>query len=273
MNDHVKLPTLFVSHGAPDILISGGDSQDSFQQLAATLPTPKAIVIVSAHWISGPVGITDMDQLDTVHDFGGFQPELYTMNYPARGNHALSGRLSALLEEKGFETKLQPNRGLDHGAWMPLKLMYPEASIPVVQVSLPESSLTELVDFGEALKPLTVEGVLIIGSGGTVHNLREIKRNSPPDSWALEFDSWLKDRVEGNHFHDLVNVEQFPDNFLRAHPTLEHYAPIIVAWAAGNWKEPGRRVHQSFCYGNVAISHYLFGSGTAEMHVNQKRDN
>ncbi len=272
MSDHVPLPTLFVSHGAPDIIISSGDSRDSFQQLAATLPVPNAVVIVSAHWISGPVGITDMEQLDTLHDFGGFQPELYTMNYPARGNHQLSRRLSVLLEEKGFETKLHPKRGLDHGAWMPLKLMYPDASIPVVQVSLPESSLTELVEFGDALTPLTEEGVLIIGSGGSVHNLREMKRNGPPDAWALEFDAWLKDRVEGNHPDDLITVEQLPDNFRQAHPTLEHYAPIIVAWAAGNWKEPGQRVHQSFCHGNVAISHYLFGlrsSGTQA--INRRR--
>lgn len=264
-----NLPSLFISHGAPDILLTKGESRDSFQQVASSIAKPKAIIIISAHWVSNVVGITDMDELDTIHDFGGFQPELYKMRYPALGDHALAQRVASLLQEKDFATKLHQTRGLDHGAWMPLSLMYPDADIPVVQVSLPQSSLERLVDFGKALQPLREEGVLIIGSGGSVHNLGELKFNGGPDSWALEFDDWLKESIENNHSENLISETKLPNNFRRAHPTLEHYAPLIVSWAAGNWSEAGKRLHQSFNYGNAAISHFLFGSDLNSTNTHQ----
>ena len=201
-----------------------------------------------------------MQQLDTIHDFGGFPSELYQIQYPARGDSTLSRRVTDVLQEKGIESRLHPDRGLDHGAWVPLKLMYPEAALPVVQVSLPMTSLDQLVTFGEALKPLRAEGVLIIGSGGSVHNLRVLRVSGPTESWVIEFEQWLRSTIEGNRFDDLITAERLPGNFRQEHPTIEHYAPIIVAWAAGDSNQPGKCLHQSYSHGNLGISHYLFGS-------------
>lgn len=253
------LPTLFVSHGAPDILLSQQTSVGTLQELGARTPKPRAIVVVSAHWISDPIGITTGQQLATIHDFGGFPEELYTLQYPAKGSDALSKEIAQRLLAQGMASELEGQRGLDHGAWIPLHFMYPEANIPVVQVSLPVASLQDLAKVGKALSPLRQEGVLIMGSGGSVHNLRALNRDHRTEDWAIDFEAWLREAVEKNHFEWLITAEQFPHNFQRAHPTLEHYAPLIVAWAAGGPDQPGRRIHQSFDYGNLGMSFFEFG--------------
>ena len=252
-------PSLFVSHGAPDILLSQHQAVGALQRLAACLPKPRAIVVVSAHWIDHPVGITAGGELKTIHDFDGFPDPLYAVQYPAKGDAELSAEAARLLQGDGFTTRLKQQRGLDHGAWMPLMIMYPAADIPVVQVSLPAGSLDELVRLGSALGPLRRAGVLILGSGGSVHNLRSLKPAGTTDDWAVEFEQWLLDCVEGNHFDRLVTPAEFPETFRRAHPSLEHYAPLIVAWAAGARELPGRRVHHSFSYGNLGMSCFQFG--------------
>ena len=170
------LPTLFLSHGAPDILLRETPATTFLGGLGTELPEPEAIVIISAHWIDAPVGITTGEQLNTIHDFGGFPESLYQVTYPAKGDDALSARIANLLTAAGIESQLVSNRGLDHGAWIPLRLIYPDAQIPVVQVSLPTGRLNDLAILGKALAPLRYEGVLIIGSGGTVHNLRSMNQ-------------------------------------------------------------------------------------------------
>ena len=257
-----RLPTLFISHGAPDILIRHQASVDGLRELGHKLPAPRAVVVVSAHWIHDPVGITPGDQLTTIHDFGGFPSELYRVQYPARGDDGLSLEIARALETRGIASELVPERGLDHGAWIPLHFMYPEAQIPVVQISLPTGSLQELVTLGEALTPLPGEGVLVIGSGGSVHNLRALKPHGPTEAWALQFEKWLLEAVEQGHFEWLIKEEHFPPNFQHAHPTLEHYAPLIVAWAAGGADQPGRRIHHSFDYGNLGMSFFAFGAAS-----------
>lgn len=256
------LPTLFVSHGAPDILLSQQAAVGVLQELGNRQPKPRAIVIVSAHWIHDPVGITTGERLATIHDFGGFPEELYALQYPAMGDDDLSSDIAQRLQAHGIANEPDGQRGLDHGAWIPLHFMYPKANVPVVQVSLPAGSFQDLVRLGKALAPLRQEDVLIMGSGGTVHNLRALNRDHRTEDWAHEFEAWLREAVEENHFEWLITAEQFHHNFRRAHPTLEHYAPLIVAWAAGGTDQPGRRIHHSFDYGNLGMSFFTFGDQT-----------
>jgi 4,5-DOPA dioxygenase extradiol len=258
-----RLPTLFISHGAPDILIRHQASVDTLKDLGYRLPEPRAVVVISAHWIHDPVGITLGEQLATIHDFGGFPAELYRMQYPARGDDDLSRQLARMLEAQGIASELVSDRGLDHGAWIPLHFMYPDARIPVVQLSLPAGSLQDLVELGKALVSLPGEGVLVLGSGGSVHNLRALNPPGPTEGWAVEFEKWLLEAVEQSHFEWLSQEEEFPLNFQYAHPTLEHYAPLIAAWAAGESDRAGRRIHHSFDYGNLGMSFFAFGEPPA----------
>lgn len=252
------MPSLFVSHGAPDIILSKHPAVDALRSLPARFSRPTAIVVVSAHWVDDPIGITSGRQLATIHDFGGFPDELYELEYPASGHDAVSERVQQRCLDLGLKAELREHRGLDHGAWMPLMLMYPEADIPVIQVSLPAASLGNVARLGEALSPLRDEGVLIIGSGGSVHNLRALKLAGAPDDWVLQFEDWLLGTVEGNRFTDLVTPDKFPAAFRQAHPTIEHYAPLVFAWSAAGREASGKRIHRSVSYGNLGMSMYVF---------------
>lgn len=251
-------PSLFISHGAPDIILSEHPAVAALRALPARFPRPGAIVVVSAHWVDEPIGITAREQLTTIHDFGGFADELYELQYPARGNAALAERIEKLVLEQGLHAALHEHRGLDHGAWIPLKIMYPEADIPVVEVSLPAASLAHAARLGEALAALRSDNVLVIGSGGSVHNLRALRFDGRTDQWVLEFEDWLLETVEGNRFGDLIIPDRMPRVFRQAHPTVEHYAPLIVAWSASGHRHPGKRIHHSTSYGNLGMSMYAF---------------
>lgn len=256
------MTTLFISHGAPDIVLSEIPALTAWRSLAGELRRPRAIVMVSAHWIDSPIGITtdnpDGTPLTTIHDFGGFPQALYALQYPARGDDALASEVARRLQQQGFDTALHPRRGLDHGAWIPLMIMYPEADIPVVQVSLPSDSLDEVAQLGRALSPLRDEDILLIGSGGSVHNLRALHTSGQTDDWALRFEDWLHATITGSHFERLLTPEKFSTDFHQAQPSMEHYAPLVFAWAAANPEQAGRRLHHSFSYGNLGMSVYAF---------------
>jgi len=251
-------PTLFISHGAPDFVLTEHVANHALRSLSGKLASPKAIVIISAHWIESPIGITSAESHQMVYDFSGFPDALYQLTYPARGDPALAHQIGGQLESAGFSVNLDQERGLDHGAWVPLMLIYPTAGIPVIQVSLPKGNLREAARLGEALTPLREQNVLIIGSGGSVHNLGAMNREEHTDVWAKKFEYWLQDNVQGNRFDRVVNPQQFTPLFDQAHPTPEHFAPLVVAWAAGNKHKPGRRFHQSFMYGNIGMAMFEF---------------
>jgi 4,5-DOPA dioxygenase extradiol len=253
-----KMSVLFISHGAPDLVLSESPAVEALRLYAAQTPRPHAIIIVSAHWAANPVGITAGLELHTIHDFGGFPDTLYAMQYPARGDAVLSDRIRNRLMQHGIECKLHYQRGLDHGAWIPLKIMYPEADIPVIQVSLPRGALHETVKLGKALSTFRQDNILLIGSGGSVHNLHALNNDGKTDDWVLQFEDWLLNAVEGNHFARLISTEAFPDNFRKAHPSIEHYAPLVFAWAAADTERAGKRIHHSFCYGNLGMSIFEF---------------
>jgi 4,5-DOPA dioxygenase extradiol len=252
-------PALFLSHGAPDLLLSDGPAVQVFRDLPGRLPRPRAIVVCSAHWTADPVGVTGGGPLATIHDFGGFPEPLYAELYPARGDALLSAEIGRLLDGAGVGHRLHDGRGLDHGAWVPLKLMFPAAEIPVAQVSLPAGDLADCARLGAALAPLRQDGVLVVGSGGSVHNLRALRAGGAPDDWAQGFEVWLKETVERNAFDRLLAAATAAPGLRLAHPTLEHLAPLAVAWAAGGQDRPGRRIAEGFTYGNIGMSCFAFG--------------
>ncbi|MCW8902378.1 DODA-type extradiol aromatic ring-opening family dioxygenase [Sedimenticola sp.] len=251
-------PTLFISHGAPDFILTEQEAVAALREIGERFPQPRAIVVISAHWTRHPLGITAGTAHQTIHDFGGFPEALYQLAYPAKGDPELATSIADSLTTHGFDTELISDRGLDHGVWIPLMLSYPHADIPVVQVSLPSSELKECARLGKALMPLREHGMLIIGSGGSVHNLGAMNREGHTDVWASGFESWLQKAVEGNRFDDLLTAEQATPLFRTAHPTLEHFAPLVTAWAAGDQTRPGKRLHHSFTYGNIGMSMFEF---------------
>jgi len=257
------LPVLFVSHGAPDLVLADRPAARHLQRLGRELPRPGRIVVVSAHWQSAPVGITGDARPELIHDFDGFPEPLYALRYPAPGDPELAGRIHTLLETAGVAARIDLGRGLDHGAWTPLRLMFPEATIPVVQVSLPRGPLTAALRLGEALGPQCDGDTLLLASGGTVHNLAAVDRRGVTAAWAAEFEAWLTRTVEARSPDWLADPAHWPETFALAHPSIEHLAPLLVAWAAAGSGRPGRRIYSGFECGNVGMGCFAF-DGTAD---------
>lgn len=248
------LPSLFISHGSPMLALQPGASGPALAGLANALPRPKAIVVVSAHWESQELLVTGAAQPETWHDFYGFPPALYAAQYPAPGEPALARRVSELLQ-----ARLDPQRPFDHGAWVPLSLMYPEADIPVIQVSLPSRLGPALqVRVGQALAELRNEGVLLVGSGSITHNLGELDWHAGPDviePWALAFRDWVVERLEADDQAGLLDYRKQAPFAARNHPSDEHLLPLFFALGAG--KAFGI-VHQGFTLGALGMDIYRF---------------
>jgi len=222
-----KMPALYIGHGAPPLLedpIWGGE----LANWSADLPKPKAILIVSAHWESAPLTIGATETVPLIYDFGGFAPKYYNIQYRAPGAPDLATRIKALMGEHVAE---QPNRGLDHGAYIPLMKMYPGADIPVLQMSIPTQDPEKLFSIGQKLAPLRDEGVLIIGSGFLTHGLpylKEFRIEATPPGWSVEFDLWAKEVLERGAVDELMNYKALAPGLPYAHPTVEHFAPIFI---------------------------------------------
>ncbi|AKH21477.1 DODA-type extradiol aromatic ring-opening family dioxygenase [Sedimenticola thiotaurini] len=251
-------PSLFISHGAPDFILTRDPAIAALRMLGKRFPQPRAVVVISAHWIRQPIGVTSGETQPTIHDFSGFPDELYQLTYPAKGDPLLARQIVEAVTAGGMESTPVADRGLDHGSWIPLLLMYPEAAVPVIQVSLPSENLQASADLGAALMPLREQGVLIIGSGSSVHNLGALNREARIAPWASRFEDWLQTTVEGNRFDELLDAQQLAPEFGTAHPTPEHFAPLAAAWAAGNQTSPGQRFHHGFMYGNLGMSMFEF---------------
>ena len=227
------LPAIYLGHGAPPLL----DDSLWVSQLsiwANSIEKPKEILIVSAHWEAAPIALSSPDaNTPLVYDFWGFEQRFYQMTYPTPDAHDLAKRVAAVLPDT-MSLYQHPNRGLDHGAWVPLKVMYPDASIPVLQLSLPSLNPEELLKLGRRLQPLRDEGVLIIGSGFLTHGLRFLKDFRPDaqaPGWSLEFDQWAKEALDRRDLDVLMNFENAP-GMPYAHPTTEHFAPLFVTLGA-----------------------------------------
>jgi 4,5-DOPA dioxygenase extradiol len=232
-NTTMTMPAIYLGHGAPPLL----DDQKWMGELAAwagELPRPTSILIVSAHWESAPLGIgTTQSAAPLIYDFGGFDPKYYRLQYPSPGAPGLADRVAALMPDQ--EHVAFTNRGLDHGAYVPLMAMYPQADIPVLQVSLPTLDPDRLIDLGRRLRPLRDEGVLIIGSGFLTHGLpflRDFRVDAPPPGWSAEFDAWAAEAFANGDIDGLANFWHTAPGMPYAHPTVEHFAPLFVTLGA-----------------------------------------
>ncbi|MFK0312760.1 DODA-type extradiol aromatic ring-opening family dioxygenase [Pseudomonas sp. NPDC090233] len=253
------LPSLFISHGSPMLALQPGASGPALARLANTLPRPKAIVVVSAHWESRELLVTGAAQPETWHDFHGFPPALYAVQYPAPGDPALATKVSELLNAAGLPTRLDAQRPLDHGAWVPLSLMYPDASIPVIQVSLPSRIGPGLqLKVGQALAALREDGILLVGSGSITHNLGELDWHAGPEviePWALAFRDWVVEKLGEDNQAALLDFQQQGPFAARNHPSDEHFLPLFFALGAGG---KFGIVHQGFTLGALGMDIYRF---------------
>lgn len=234
-----RMPAMYLGHGAPPLV----DDPLWTTQLAAwagALPRPTAILVVSAHWESAPLTIgATQDAAPLVYDFYGFPERYYRATYPAPGAPVLAGKIRALLS--GTEPVAQtPDRGLDHGAYVPLTVMYPAADIPVLQISMPTLEPDRLLRIGSALRPLRDEGVLIMGSGFLTHGLpflRDFRFDAPPPGWSTEFDHWAAEALDRGDVDALASFRRAP-GARYAHPTTEHFAPLFVTLGAADGPAP-----------------------------------
>ncbi|MCX2891015.1 MULTISPECIES: class III extradiol ring-cleavage dioxygenase [unclassified Pseudomonas] len=253
------LPSLFISHGSPMLALQPGASGPALAGLANALPRPKAIVVVSAHWESRELLVTGSAQPETWHDFYGFPPALYAVQYPAPGEPRLAGEVSERLKAAGLSAQLDMQRPFDHGAWVPLSLMYPDANIPVVQVSLPSQMGPALqLKVGQVLAGLRAEDVLLMGSGSITHNLGELDWHAGPDviePWALAFRDWVVDRLQEDDQAALLDYRQQAPFAVRNHPSDEHLLPLFFALGAGS---KFGVVHQGFTLGALGMDIYRF---------------
>jgi 4,5-DOPA dioxygenase extradiol len=258
------LPSLFVSHGAPTLTLDPSPARDFLGGLGAALPRPRAVLAVSAHWETPQPTLNRVDTNATIHDFYGFPEPLYRLRYPAPGSVDLARRAEELLRAAGFATGVDTERGLDHGAWVPLRLMYAAADVPVVQLSIQTALGPEHhVRLGQALAPLRAENVLVLGSGGFTHNLRSLDWSgidAPEPSWTAEFSDWVHAALLEGRTADLLAYRTRAPHGARAHPSEDHFLPLFVALGAGGEGATRKRLHKSTTYGGLRMDAYAFGS-------------
>jgi 4,5-DOPA dioxygenase extradiol len=254
------LPSFYLSHGSPlDALVFGESEQQRLDELAK-YPQPKAILIMSPHWFTGGIKLTSSLQPETIHDFYGFPDELFAIQYPAKGDLELAIYAQSLLTFAGYEVELDAQRGLDHGVWAPLRHLYPEADIPVVALSMPRTSTPEsLYKMGYALRSLRQEGVLVIGSGSTTHNLRDVRQPGQPE-YVTVFTDWLKTRLEKRELATLLNYRSVAPYAQAAHPTDEHLIPLYFALgAAGDEWINLKHMNNEVRHSAIAMDSWMFG--------------
>ncbi len=243
------------------IALENSPAAEFLSQLGKNLPRPKMILSVSAHWATLRPTVSLAAQPETIYDFGGFPQALYELKYSAPGALELSLRVKELLSIAQIECETVLNRGFDHGTWIPLRLMYPEADIPVSQLSVqPNNDAKSHYAIGQALQSLREEGVLIMASGTAVHNLQAIRPGAETPAWAAKFEQWLTDEVEGGEAANLLQYAQLPEAKM-VHPTPEHFLPFFVALgtaanASGQFR--GEILHRSWELGSLSMASYSF---------------
>lgn len=255
-----RAPTLFVSHGSPMFALEPGLLGPNLERVGAGLASPAAILVVSPHWQTRGVRVTGAPELETIHDFGGFPAPLYALQYPARGEPRLAAQVAGLLRAAGFDAAIDGARGLDHGAWVPLRYLRPAADVPVLQVSLPhDTDAAGALRLGRALAPLRELGVLVVGSGSLTHNLYEFRQHIDDPEYAQAFADWIADAVARGDVDSLVHYRARAPHAVRAHPTDEHYLPLLVALGASDADEPRRLIAGGMTHGVLSMDSFGFG--------------
>ncbi len=258
----MTLPTLFVSHGAPDLILHQNSDYRFFQELGRSLSRPGSHPLCFCSLRHKIPATTGPDLPQTIHDFSGFQAELYEMRYPCPGEPALAGTVGKLLGDTGIDCTVSAQRGLDHGTWVPLNLMFPEADIPVIQLSVQTGRDTRHhYRIGQALSPLRQEGVLIIGSGGATHNLSEFGRyaiDAPPVPYARGFDDWLATTIEAGAVEELLDYRGRAPEARRNHPTEDHFLPIFAPIVAAQAIK-GARIYRNINFSILSMAAFAWG--------------
>jgi 4,5-DOPA dioxygenase extradiol len=256
------MPALFISHGSPMTAVDPGPAGAAWAALGRELGRPRAIVIASAHWETELPMVTGSASPRTLHDFGGFPDVLYTLRYPAPGAPDVAAEAVALLRDAGLAAGIDGSRGLDHGAWVPLLHMFPQAEVPVVQLAIqPARGAAHHLALGAALAPLRDRGVAIVGSGHVTHNLRDWMTHlrHPGDlPYVARFAEWIADALAANDRDALANWREQAPDALRAHPTDEHFLPLLVAYGAAGERPRVSRVHRGIEGGALAMDAYRF---------------
>ena len=258
-----SLPTLFVSHGSPMLALQDSPARRFLQGLGASLPRPRAIAVVSAHWETvGTPAVSLAADPETIHDFGGFPQALFDLVYPAPGDPQSAEQAARLFEAAGMRVQRVGDRGLDHGAWVPLHLMYPQADIPVFQISLVRGAgPTAHQQFGRALQAMRHEGVLLIGSGSLTHNLHEIRGqaiDAPAPEWVIGFEVWMRKSLVANDHAALLAYRTLAPDAIRNHPSEQHLLPLFVAMGASGPNAQAQLLHASVEHGVLAMDAYAF---------------
>lgn len=229
--------SLFISHGAPSLPLSDEPTRDFLMDLGRRLPLPRGLIVISAHWQLPGFAVKTAPLYEAWHDFYGFPDELYQLRYAPRGDVALAQRVTAALAGAGIAAPPVNETKIDHGVWVPLLLMWPEAQVPLVQLSLGRADPAAHYRAGQALAALAGEDYLVIGSGGYVHNLREWMMGTLEPGWAADFEGWMTQRLEAGDWKALCDYRRQAPQAVRAHPTDEHLLPLFVAGGAGGAAE------------------------------------
>lgn len=256
-----RTPAIFVSHGAPDLAIQRNACTRALESFGSRIGTPRAAVVVSAHWVASDstghgvrVGASESPRL--IRDFGGFDPSLYTLEWNAQGDPDLASRVASSTREAGVAVSLDPDRGLDHGVWVPGRILFPDGGFPVIPVSVSRrGGARTLLAVGRALSHLRDDGVLLLGTGGIVHNLGRISFGSADatvPAWANEFDRWFADRLHARDIDSLLEYDSAPGADL-AVPTPEHFEPVLFALGAMHDGDEVEDVFSGFMYGTLSM--------------------
>lgn len=258
-----RLPTLFISHGSPTLAIDPGTVGPALHRYAASLPRPRAVLVVSPHWGTTLPVLSAAPRQDTIHDFYGFPKALYEIDYPAPGAPDVAQQAFELLAAARLQPHIDTQRGLDHGAWVPLRFMYPQADVPAFQLSLqPQREPAAQFAIGRALAPLADDGVLIIGSGSLTHNLYEFDRTRGDDDvepYVHQFTSWIRERLQAGDLQALLDYRRQAPHAQRAHPTDEHLLPLFVAMGASDDFTRLAQPVGGVSFGILAMDAFAFG--------------
>lgn len=257
-----RQPVLFLGHGSPMNAIEDNAFTRTLGSLGVRLPRPDAILCVSAHWYTRGTFVTGMAAPRTIHDFGGFPEELFKVRYPAPGNPALAALVRATVGAETVDID-ESEWGLDHGAWSVLRHLYPKADVPVVQLSVDAGApARRYFELGEKLRPLREKGILILGSGNIVHNLRRIsfEEDAAPAAWAVEFDAWVKGRLEKRDFDSLLGDLAAAPSGALAVPTSDHYDPLLYVLGASDERDKLRFEYEAIQNGSISMRSVSFGA-------------
>lgn len=249
------MQALFISHGSPALLLSEHPARDFLATLGTRLPRPKGALVISAHFETPSLTLGAAEQPETLHDFYGFPEALYQVRYPAPGLPTAAQQLAETLRKRGWTTDLDPDRPLDHGVWSPLSLLWPDAKVPLLPISVPMALTTEeqLAVAGELGDFAEREELWLVGSGAATHNLGDRKpENSVPDDWAREFHDWARDVAVRGDLASLADWQRQAPHARHAHPTAEHFLPLLMTVGALRGT-PMSALHESFSFGNLSM--------------------